>query len=402
MPAPRSRMSAVKALVLAALLVGVLSAVSAAQQPLFSPQQDPVAGERVFNDKGCVKCHAVNGAGGTIGPDLARTKRPRTFYDLSAAIWNHAPKMAARMREMGMARPPLDAREAGDLAAYLYTLNYFDAPGRPSTGRKLFADKRCVACHAIGGEGGSIGPSLSGFKTSESPIALAAALWNHGPQMSEAMKAQNVPRPTFKGSEMRDLIAYINAASPRSPRGPLTVLPGRSLQGYRLFVDKRCAGCHQPGDKPADAPPDLAEREAQRSLTDFAAAMWNKAPAMTAAMQAKAVAIPTLSPEEMSDIVAYLYSVRYFKQAGDPRRGVIASANKGCFDCHALFGERGKTAVDLATVTGLDTPAGVLAALWKHSIIDDPRPLKERRWPTFRGEEMADLVAYLRTLKRSK
>jgi len=44
---------------------------------------------------------------------------------------------------------------------------------------------------------------------------------------------------------------------------------------------------------------------------------------------------------------------------------------------------------------------GVLAALWKHAIIDDPRPLKERRWPTLRGEDMADLVAYLRTLKRA-
>ena len=390
-----------KLAIVAVLLIVVLGSASEAQPPLFSPQQDPVAGERVFNDKGCVKCHAVNGAGGTIGPDLARTKRPRTFFDLSASVWNHAPKMAARMHELGMARPALDAREAGDLVAYLYTLNYFDAPGRPSTGRKLFAEKRCVACHAIGGEGASVGPGLGSFKTYESPIALAAALWNHGPQMSEVMKSQNVSRPIFKGSEMRDLIAYINAASPRSPRGPLTVLPGRSLQGYRLFVEKRCATCHQPGNTPPDAPPDLAERQAQRSLTDFAAAMWNKAPVMTAAMQAKGVAIPTLSPEEMSDIVAYLYSVRYFKQAGDPRRGVILATNKGCFDCHALFGERGKTASDLATVSGIDTPAGVMAALWKHTIIDDPRPLKERRWPTFRAEDMADLVAYLRTLKRT-
>lgn len=394
------RMSGVNALLAALLLVGLLPSMSPAQ-PLFSPQQDPTAGERVFNDKFCVKCHAVNGAGGTIGPDLARTKRPRTFFDLSAAIWNHAPKMAARMREQGITRPTLDAREAGDVVAYLYTLNYFDPPGRPSAGRKLFTEKRCVACHSVGGEGGSVGPVLSSFKTYESPIAMAAALWNHGPRMSEVMKAQGIPRPTFKGSELRDLIAYLNAVSPRSPRGPLTVLPGRSLQGYRLFVEKRCAGCHVPGDKPADAPPDLAEREAQRSLTDFAAAMWNKAPLMTPAMQSKIGTIPTLSPEEMSDIVAYLYSLRYFKQAGDPRRGVILAANKGCFDCHALFGERGKTASDLAAVSGIDTPAGVLAGLWKHAIIDDPRPLKERRWPTLRGEDMADLVAYLRTLKRA-
>jgi hypothetical protein len=44
----------------------------------------------------------------------------------------------------------------------------------------------------------------------------------------------------------------------------------------------------------------------------------------------------------------------------------------------------------------------VLAALWNHSLIDDPRPGGERRpWPMFGGEEMADLTAYLRTLKRA-
>jgi hypothetical protein len=118
-------------------------------------------------------------------------------------------------------------------------------------------------------------------------------------------------------------------------------------------------------------------------------------------MQGRLDSIPRLRPDEMSDIVAYLYSVRYFKQAGDPRRGVITAVNKGCLDCHALYGERGKVASDLTTVAGLDTPAGVLAGLWKHSLIDDPRPERDRRpWPVFSGEEMADLSAYLRTLKR--
>ena len=72
-------------------------------QPLFSPAQDPLAGERVFSGKGCVKCHAVNGVGGKVGPDLGRVLRPRTFYDLAAALWNHAPRMAARMRQLGVA-----------------------------------------------------------------------------------------------------------------------------------------------------------------------------------------------------------------------------------------------------------------------------------------------------------
>ena len=76
--------------------------------------------------------------------------------------------------------------------------------------------------------------------------------------------------------------------------------------------------------------PDLAERGLHKSLTEFAAAMWNKIPAMIAAMKAKGIAAPQLQPQEMADIVAYLYSVRYFADPGDPRRGEQLVTAKGC------------------------------------------------------------------------
>src|SRR3990170_3455443 len=116
-------------------------------QTLFSPTQDPLAGSRVFGARGCVKCHAVNGVGGKIGPDLGKLQRPRSFYDLAAALWNHAPRMADRMRSLGIQRPTLDAREAGDLVAFLFTLDYFDPRGDVDAGRPLFGEKRCIACH---------------------------------------------------------------------------------------------------------------------------------------------------------------------------------------------------------------------------------------------------------------
>ena len=79
-------------------------------QGLFTTAHDPVAGEKLFAVRGCAGCHAVAGKGGRVGPDLARTARPRTFFDLAAALWNHAPKMSARIRERGGERPRLDAR----------------------------------------------------------------------------------------------------------------------------------------------------------------------------------------------------------------------------------------------------------------------------------------------------
>jgi mono/diheme cytochrome c family protein len=377
-----------------------LGIAGARAQPLFGPSQDPVAGSRVFGAKGCARCHAVNGIGQNIGPDLGRISRPRSFYDLAAALWNHAPRMADRMRQLGIARPQLDAREAGDIVAFLYTLDYFDPPGDVGVGRKLFSEKRCIACHQVGGVGGVVGPNLDGLKQYDSPIYLAATMWNHGPQMAAAMRAQGIPRPAFKNGELADLIAYVNAASTAPRGGPLVVLPGRPDEGRRLFIEKRCLGCHSVAGQGGKIGPDLVGRGAPQSLTRFAAAMWNKAPAMTAAMASANVPVPQIRPEEMADIVAYLYASRYFAQAGDSRKGVALAAAKGCLGCHGLFGERGKVASDLARSTSLGSPAAVTSALWNHAFIADVRPDRARApWPEFRSDEMADLVAYLMSLR---
>lgn len=384
------------------LVAGVIVAAGVSvAQPLFSPTQDPVAGERLFSAKGCVHCHAVNGVGGKVGPDLARTTRPHTFFDLAAALWNHAPKMAGRMRQAGIARPSLNARETGDLAAYLYTLNYFDRTGNATAGRRLFAEKRCAECHTIGGKGPGPGPDLGTLGAYASPIGIAAAMWNHGTRMSAAMAARGIARPTFEGSQLLDVIAYLKAASPQPKRIEIYVLPGSATNGRLLFADKRCVVCHPIVRRGDEEAPDLVQGQAQRSLTQFATAMWNKAPGMLRAMEAQQITPPTLRPDEMADIVAYLYSVRYFRSAGRPREGVLVAVNKGCLDCHGLYGERGKSASDLDRARDVDTPAGALAALWNHSFIDDPRPERERRpWPTLSATEMADLMAYLRSLKR--
>ncbi|MBI4246150.1 MAG: hypothetical protein HY614_03080, partial [Candidatus Rokubacteria bacterium] len=33
---------------------------------------NPLDGSRLFTGKGCLRCHAVHGTGGTTGPDLGR------------------------------------------------------------------------------------------------------------------------------------------------------------------------------------------------------------------------------------------------------------------------------------------------------------------------------------------
>lgn len=383
---------------LLALLAGVEAAVA---QPLFTPGQDPAAGARLFIDKRCETCHAINGKGGRVGPDLGTTARPRTFYDLAAGLWNHAPTMASRMREMGIARPTLTPQESADLAGYLFTVSYFDRPGNADAGRRLFTSKQCVSCHQVAGRGGAVGPPLDRLKTYASPIGLAAAMWNHGVAMTGTMEQKGVTRPTFNARELIDLIAFINRASPTAPIGPLYVLPGRAAEGGRLLIDKRCVECHSISGK-GEGALNLVDRGANKSLTEFAAGMWNKLPAMTGQMRKRSITVPALRPEEMADIVAYLYSVRYFAAGGDSRNGVILATYKGCLTCHGLYSEPGKPASDLTRSQAIVTPPGSLSALWNHSFIADPRPAPQQTpWPTFTGREMADLMTYLGSLKRT-
>ena len=98
---------------------------------------------------------------------------------------------------------------------------------------------------------------------------------------------------------------------------------------------------------------------------------------MMAAMRAREIAVPRLQAEEMADLVAYLYSVRYFAEPGDPARGRQVLGDKGCLGCHSVSGAGGKVASDFARVKGLDSPGTVISALWNHSFIRDPRPERE-------------------------
>ena len=313
-------------------------------------------------------------------------------------MWNHLPRMADRMKQLGIVRPELTAQEAGDLVGFLYTLNYFDAPGNPTVGRRLFTDKKCIICHQVGGTGGVVGPNLDSLKQFASPIYIASAMWNHGPAMAEAMKAKGVERPTFTAQELRDLIAFLAPATAGPPEGPLYVLPGRPELGRGLFVEKKCIQCHTVAGAGGKIGPDLVALGVRRSPMEFVAVICNKAPAMMAAMSSHGIGVPQLRPEEMADLVAYLYSVRYFASGGSVPRGWTVATKKGCLNCHGVSGERGKPASDLTKAKGLDSSAAVLAALWNHTLVTPTVAGKKLDWPILNPTEMADLVTLLESL----
>jgi mono/diheme cytochrome c family protein len=365
-----------------------------AQQPPadpFAPTWSNLAGARVFGEKGCGLCHAIRGLGATAGPDLSRLER-KSFFDLGAAMSNH-------LRGVNVRKPPLGADDVASLISFLFTLQYHDQPGDAQAGEQLFGSKGCAQCHAVGGKGGQRGPGLDFLKRADSPVLVAAALWNHGPEMAEQLRAAGIPRPSFEPGELANIVAYIQSAGRVTAGGGDRVAPGQPDRGAKVFAAKRCAECHAVGGRGARIGPALG-RGQHVSLTEFAARMWNHGPGMWAAMQKKGVQVPRLTGQEMADVVAHLYVSHYFDESADAGRGRQLVDAKGCLGCHTAQGRGGPGGKDLAAYPGLRSSAGTVAAMWNH-----PRWVEAQRrevpWPVLTGQELADMAAYLASLQRS-
>ena len=399
--------SAARSAAISVLLVTLTSAAPAQQSPQppqpFAPDWAMFAGGKVFAEKGCGRCHALRGIGGGVGPDLGRIQTGTSFFEVGADMWNHLPRMGAKMLEAGIQRPTLTAAEVSNLIAFLFTAQYYDEPGDPKAGEGLFAAKGCAQCHEVGGKGGRVGPGLDFLKRANSPVLVAAAMWNHGPEMAETMKARGIPRPTFQGRELGDLIAYIVSAAKDGSGDTAQVIPGTPERGQKLFNEKRCVVCHRVAGKGGTVGPDLGRRGHHVSLTQFAALMWNHGPAMWAKMKERGIQVPRLTGQEMADVVAYLYVSHYFDQPALGRfQGQQLVQTKGCLTCHSVRGKGGKVGADFATSKAVGTPASVVAAMWNHSRFMEAQAQKQEiPWPLLTGQELGDIATYLSTLSRA-
>lgn len=357
-----------------------------------TPAQSIAAGSRVYGEKGCSGCHAINGVGADIGPDLAHISAP-SLASLVAALWNHLPKMADRMRTAGHTAPHFEPWEAANLMAFLFWAAAWTPPGDTVRGRELFTSRHCILCHRVGNEGGVIGPALDGLRAVASPIDLAADLWNHAPAMAEQMRARGVARPTLSGRDIDDLLAFFGVGSGDLPREAVYALGGSSEEGRRLFRTKGCVRCHRAGGEGGSVGPNLTA-VAPRAPTDFAAAMWNMSGSMLAAMRSAGITIPRLTGAEMADIVAFLGSLEYGAGSGTAARGLRAAAAGGCNACH------GKSAPALSQVHVQGVRGAVIAALWNH--VGRPSDSLQRYVRPLTAAQTADLMAYLESRERRR
>ena len=155
---------------------------------------NPITGQQLFNDKGCVRCHSIYARGGKVGPDLARKDLFESAAEIAAAMWNHGPQMWAKMQQTGIPKPAFSANELADVISYLYFVRYTDEAGNAENGKRLFDQRGCAECHTIG-QGEKIGPDLGTSRATTSSVSLTAAMWNHALIMEKLTQAKGLPWP---------------------------------------------------------------------------------------------------------------------------------------------------------------------------------------------------------------
>ncbi len=82
----------------------------------------------------------------------------------------------------------------------------------PERGMVLFAEKGCVACHAINGVGGHDATSLDAhdMQGMMNPFDFAAKMWLMAPYMIAAQEEAFGEQITFDGHELADIIAFVH------------------------------------------------------------------------------------------------------------------------------------------------------------------------------------------------
>ncbi len=380
----------------AVFTTGILISLFSAQQETYPFPEDPLKGSKLFVSKGCIKCHAIWGIGDALGPDLAQMSREQNLLQLAGLLWSHSPKMIEIMQERGVSRPTFTPQEMGDLMGYIYYFNHFDQPGNFIEGERLFADKGCSGCHSVGANGEGDKLPLDDYGRYKSPSFLATGLWNHSLEILSEMKKIGIQRPEFRGQELAHLLAYIRGAAVNQEAEVVYAELGSPKRGKDIFAQKKCIACHAVWGEGGRLGPDIGRRELRLTLTEISGKIWSHSEQMWQEMKRMSLPFPIFSPEEMTDLISYLYFIQFYDEQGDAKKGKKFFREKVCIFCHAIEGEGENVGPDLGGSEALFSPIFLASAMWNHAIVmEDMLKKMDLPWPRFSGNEMRDLVSYI-------
>ena len=193
------------------------------------------AGRQFYDKQGCAKCHAIDGKGSTSAPSLSDVGKRLSITQLTEVVQ----KMRTGKSSMPPLPPKTTDQQVKDLADFLATLNngskkeYADKPKEPETrtptrlaaeaatsatvaaGPKFYEAQGCAKCHAIGGRGGTSGPSLSdvGKRLSNGQLTEVVQKMRTGKSSMPALPAETTDQ------QAKNLVGYLATLTGQPQKG---------------------------------------------------------------------------------------------------------------------------------------------------------------------------------------
>ncbi len=243
-------------------------------------------GKQVFEVKHCAECHSLWDPGGGPGKPIGQWKSLGDPILLVHDMWDHLDAMQSALAGRKRGWVMLTGQEITDLSMYLQNLPQtpkteaeFSLPD-PASGEAPFK-ATCATCHT-----GRL--SLETRLSNMTLTDVAAAMWNHVPKMK-------APPPASQ-EDMQKIVAYVWERQYLGSNG-------NAARGARTFETKHCALCH---NDPQSGAPKLPRGDAPYTTVSMIHVLWAHGPQMLDKMNQKGIAWPRLSPDDVSNLVAYL------------------------------------------------------------------------------------------------
>ncbi|MFQ5719257.1 MAG: c-type cytochrome [Acidobacteriota bacterium] len=342
-------------------------------------------GKRLAEKIGCLACHGWLGSYGRTAPDLLGMTRGRKTAEILAALWNHVPHMARKVRT-GWGFPTMSAADLRALMNLFLAMDYIGLPGDADRGLRTLAERGCLACHTLSNDRQAIAPTLADPYLSGSPAALVTALFNHYTGMVATLHKHGRRWPRWNASDLPDIGAALRGMVPPDVH-PQLLRPGRPAAGRRQFERLGCSACHAARNASESKP------WAGRSAAANGAALLNHIGRVRSTARARGV--EQLSENEAADLLAFLTWDTVGLVGGDAARGWRVFRERRCVQCHRPKAEGGisKPYQELAT---FDDPFAVGAQMFSHGLdMTTATRLRNVPWPRLTVVDVRDLVAFL-------
>ena len=175
--------------------------------------------------------------------------------------------------------------------------------------------------------------------------------------------------------------------------------------GKMLFDARGCSTCHAVKGQGGKVGPGLDRVTVWASPLLGASIMWNHVPLMEKAMREQGLAWPQFRQNELHDLFTYLHSLNprggsAYPFRGEARLGAILFAAT-CQKCHGAVFEGGFLGPDLGTKAAAMVDEEEFASgMLRHApiMVATARDV-DLVWPQLSGAEMANILAYMQSLK---